>query len=148
MLNRKTLGIAAATAMIAPAAVLGLSAASASAATMPSPPIILAKCSTSTVGGNVTTCMDWHNSGRHISFIDATATVHHESRTLEVCIFGPHGLLKCNPHGFVRVKPGEHITADWRPNARESAGVYTVETFQLNSSHRPSRIDVIREHIG
>lgn len=149
MLNRKAISLAAASLAIAPATLLGLGATGASAATLPAAaPIIHAKCSNGISLGNVTTCMDWQSFGRHVNFIDATATVHRTTRTLEVCIRGPKGAIKCDPRGFVEVKPGKHVTASWAPFRTEPAGTYSVQTYQKVNKFLIVRIADVTTHIG
>lgn len=149
MLNRRALSLAGASLAIVPATLLGLGATGASAAPLPAAgPIIHAKCSNGSSGGSITTCMDWQNGGRHINFVEGTATVHRTTRTLEVCIRGPRGAIKCDPRGFVRVRPGERVSAIWAPNRTEPAGTYSVQTYQKVNNFLIVRIADVSSFIG
>jgi hypothetical protein len=92
-------------------------------------------CTAGSSSGNVTTCMSWSSSGSLIRFIDGTAEVNNAARTIKICVHSSVvGTLKCNPAGYLRVKPGGHIAADWSPNRPELAASYCVRTWRKNKN--------------
>jgi hypothetical protein len=90
-------------------------------------------CTYGSSSGNVQTCMSWNNSGTHIDSILGSALVINAGRTIEVCIRGPVGTLKCDNQGYIYIGPNTSVSVLWSPNATEPAGTYCLHTWRLNS---------------
>jgi hypothetical protein len=99
------------------------------------------RCTYGSSSGNVQTCVyvEGPNGTTHVDYAWASAAVFKATRTLEVCLRGPNGPIKCA--GFERRHPDRvPFYALWQPDRNVTPGDYCANTYRLNSDGSDTQI--------